>query len=315
MIAESAEGKLICIAEAELQPGAEEVNLRFKEKTWIGRIRVTRLLLAALCALIGATTAHASPLYSIQAIRYATAPGVTLSDLIVDGPKDQKVDIAMVVWLIRGGGRNILFDSGFHRQTFLKEFPMKDYLRPDEAVRTAGVEPGEITDIVISHAHWDHMGGIDLFPKAQVWIQREEYRYYTTEAWQPSGNHGGIDPDDVKELKKLNSEGRVHLVDGDNVEIFPGIHTHTGSRHTYASQYLLVDGTPPFVLASDNCYFYLNLSAHLASATFSDADHAANIAQQARMIEMAGSQDRVVPGHDMLQFTKFPTQGRVAKIR
>jgi hypothetical protein len=29
------------------------------------------------------------------------------------------------------------------------------------------------------------MGGIDLFPKAQVWIQREEYRYYTADAWQP----------------------------------------------------------------------------------------------------------------------------------
>ena len=69
------------------------------------------------------------------------------------------------------------------------------------------------------------------------------------------------------------------------------------------------------MLASDNCYFYLNLSSHLASATFSDADHPANIAAQARMIELAGSADRVVPGHDALQFQKFPTEGRVAKIK
>jgi len=69
------------------------------------------------------------------------------------------------------------------------------------------------------------------------------------------------------------------------------------------------------VLASDNAYFYLNLSAHLASASFSDADHAANIAQQARMIQLAGSPDRVVPGHDILQFQKFPTAGRVATIK
>jgi hypothetical protein len=69
------------------------------------------------------------------------------------------------------------------------------------------------------------------------------------------------------------------------------------------------------VLASDNVYFYLNLSSHLASATFSDADHAANIAQQARMIQIAGSPDRVIPGHDILQFQKFPTQGRVANIK
>lgn len=260
-------------------------------------------------------TSPASPNYTIQAIRYATSPDVPVSELVVGGPKDQKVDIAMVFWLIRGNDHTILFDSGFHRDTFLKEFPMKDYLRPDKALRAAGVEPEQVTDIVISHAHWDHMGGIDLFPKAQVWIQKDEYRYYTMDAWQPNGNHGGIDPEDVKALVQLNTEGRVHLVAGDNVEIFPGIRAYTGSRHTYASQYLRVDGDPPFVLASDNAYFYLNLSSRLASATFSDADHAANIAQQARMIELAGSIDRVVPGHDGLQFEKFPSTGRVAKIR
>lgn len=277
---------------------------------------MVRILLAALCALmLGAPSNAQTPEYSIQAIRYATSPDLPVAELVVGGPKDQKVDIAMVVWLICGGGRTILFDSGFHRGTFLKEFPMKDYLRPDEAVKSAGVQPDNATDIVISHAHWDHMGGIDLFPKAKVWIQREEYRYYTTEAWQPNGNHGGIDPEDVKQLKKLNAEGRVHLVDGDNTKIFSGIRAFTGSRHTYASEYLCVDGKPPFLLASDNAYFYLNLSAHLASATFSVADHAANIAQQARMIKLAGSADRVVPGHDMLQFQKFPTEGRVARIK
>jgi len=253
--------------------------------------------------------------YSIQAIRYAVSPGFPVAGLVVGGPKDEKVDIAMVIWLIRGGGRTILFDSGFHREKWFKYFPMNDYQRPDEAVKLAGVKPEDVTDIVISHAHWDHMGGIDLFPKANVWIQKEEYRYYTGEAWQPGGNHGGIDPDDVKQLVQLNTEGRLRLVDGDNVEILPGIRTYTGSRHTYASQYLRVEGNPTLVLASDNCYLYRNLATRAASATFSEADHAANIAAQARMIELAGSADRVVPGHDTLQFQKFPTRGRVATIK
>lgn len=269
-------------------------------------------LAAIFAAALGAS---GTPDYTIQAIRYATSPDVSVSALVVGGPKDVKVDIAMVVWLIRGGGHTILFDSGFHRDTFLKYFPMKDYLRPDEAVKLAGVKPEEVTDIVISHAHWDHMGGLDLFPKANVWIQKEEYRYYTMDAWQPGGNHGGIDPEDVKQLLELNTQGRIRLVNGDNVQIFPGIRAYTGSRHTYASQYLQVEGTPPFVLASDNCYLYLNLSSHLPSATFSDADHAANVAAQSRMIGLAGSVDRVVPGHDMLQFEKFPTEGRIAKIK
>ena len=276
-----------------------------------------RFLLAAILAtLVPACLGSAStPEYSIRAIRYATAPGFPLSELVMGGPKDEKIDIAMVMWLIRGGGHTILFDSGYHRDTFLKDLVIKDYLRPDEAVKTAGVSPDAVTDIVISHAHWDHLGGIDLFPKAIVWIQKEEYRYYTLDAWQPGGDHGGIDPEDVKELLQLNTEGRLRLVDGDNVEIFPGIRAYTGSRHTYASQYLRVEGNPPFVLASDNCYLYLNLSSHLASATFSDADHPENVAQQSRMVTLAGSPDRVIPGHDALQFQKFPTEGRVATIK
>ena len=147
-----------------------------------------RFFLAFAGALALAIGARAqSPEYSIEAIRYAISPDVPVAELVVNGPKDQKVDIAMVVWLIRGGGHTILFDSGFHRDTHLKEFPMKDFLRPDEAVKTAGVNPEDVTDIVISHSHWDHMGGIDLFPKATVWIQREEYRYYTGDAWQKGG--------------------------------------------------------------------------------------------------------------------------------
>jgi hypothetical protein len=48
---------------------------------------------------------------------------------------------------------------------------------------------------------------------------------------------------------------------------------------------------------------------------FSEADRDANIAAQSRMIELAGSIDRVVPGHDALQFQKFPAKGRVATIK
>jgi glyoxylase-like metal-dependent hydrolase (beta-lactamase superfamily II) len=272
-----------------------------------------RLVLAAMAtALMGA----GAPVdYSIQAIRYGVSPGVPVGALVVGGPQDEKVDVDFVVWLVRGGGHNVLFDSGFHRDRWFKQWKITDYLRPDEAVKLAGVKPEEVTDIVISHAHWDHMGGIDLFPKATVWIQKDEYRYYTTDAWQSGGQHGGIDADDIQQLVRLNTEGRLRMVDGDNVEILPGIRVFVGSRHTFASEYLRVDGNPPYVLASDNVYFYRNLSEHKASATFSDADHAGNIKAQARMVELAGSVDRIVPGHDALQFQKFPTEGRVAKIK
>ncbi len=159
------------------------------------------------------------------------------------------------------------------------------------------------------------MGGIDLFPKATVWIQKQEFAHYTGDAWQPGGRHGGIDPDDVQAPLRRNTEGRLRLVDGDDVEILPGIRAYTGARHTRASQYIRVDGDRPFVLASDNCYLDRNLAERKASATFSEADRPANIRNQERTIALAGSADRVVPGHDPRQFERFPTQGRIAKIR
>jgi glyoxylase-like metal-dependent hydrolase (beta-lactamase superfamily II) len=259
--------------------------------------------------------ASATPEYSIQAIRLADSPGDAVAEMVIGAPKEERVDTIYALWLIRGGGRNILFDSGFHRERWFKEWTIDDYVSPDEAVRLAGVNPEEVTDVVVSHAHWDHMGGIDLFPNATIWIQKEEFRYYTGPAWQAGGDHDGIDPDDVQQLVRLNTQGRLRLIDGDNVEIFAGIRAYTGGRHTYASQYLRVEGSPPFVLASDNVYLYRNLAEHKPSATFSEADHPANIKSQQRMIQLAGSADRVIPGHDALQFQKYPTAGRVANIK
>ncbi len=275
---------------------------------------MNRLLLSMLGGIL-LLAPPAAPGYSIFAIRYASVPGFPVADLVMGAPAGEKVDIAMVFWLVRGGGHAILLDSGFHREKWLKEFPVTDYLRPDEAVKLAGVQPGEVTDIIVSHAHWDHLGGVDLFPRAAVWIQKQEYAYYTGDAWQPGGQSGGIDPEDIQALVRLNTEGRLHLVEGDDVEILPGIRAYTGARHTFASQYIRVDGDPPFVLASDNCYLYRNLAEHKASATFSETDWPANVRSQERMIRLAGSADRVVPGHDALQFKKFPAEGRVARIR
>ena len=262
-----------------------------------------------------ATASGQTPRYTIQAIRYATIPGFPAHVLVTAAPQDERMDIAMVVWLIRGGGRTILFDSGFHRQKWIDQFKVSDFLSPDEAVRQAGVDPARVTDVVISHAHWDHMGGIDLFPNATIWIQKGEYGYYTGSAWQEGGLHGGIDPEDVMNLVRLNVDGRVRLIDGDDAEIMPGIRLYTGGRHTYASQYVRVAGDPPYVLASDNCYLYRNIELHSPVATFTPADTVANLAALDRMVKLAGSPERVIPGHDPLQFQRFPTEGRVARIR
>jgi glyoxylase-like metal-dependent hydrolase (beta-lactamase superfamily II) len=258
-----------------------------------------------------------TPEYSIEAIRFGTLPKVRATVLLPVGAKpDEQFDIAVVIWLIRGTGRNILFDTGYHRQTpgFSERWNTQDYVRPDEAVKLAGVQPGDITDIIVSHVHWDHMGSLDLFPNATIWIQKDEYQYYTGPAFQPGGRRGG-ELEDLLELVKRNAAGKVRLVDGDDREIMPGIRVYTGARHTYASQYVRVAGNPTFVLASDNCYLYRNLDTNSPIATFDPVDRAANVASFARMISLAGAKERVIPGHDMLQFERFPTKGRIARIK
>lgn len=268
-------------------------------------------LLAGAAQSLGAQ----APDYSIQALRYATVPEFPLSVLVADAPQDERTDLALIIWLIRDGDRSILLDAGFHREGWFERFDITDYLRPDSAVRLAGLEPSEVTDIIISHAHWDHMGGIDLFPAATIWIQREEYGYYTATAWQDGGLNGGIDPDDILNLVRFNMEGRVRLIDGDDVEILPGIRVYTGARHTYASQYVGVSGAETYVLASDNCYLWLNLEMHSPVATFTPQDREANLGALDRMLTLAGTPDRIIPGHDLLQFERFPTRGRIARIK
>src|SRR2546423_7577390 len=162
------------------------------------------ILMQLLLSIILAQAAP--PEYTIQAIRFGTIPGYSLSRLVVGAP-DTKVDIATVVWLIRGGGKTILFDSGFYRQRVIDQFKVTDFVRPDEAVRLAGVDPAQVTDIILSHVHGDHMDGIDLFGNATVWIQQKEFEYYAAESWQQGGKRGA-NPENVLALVTRNTQGK-----------------------------------------------------------------------------------------------------------
>jgi len=244
------------------------------------------------------------PTYEVEAIQYAIIPDFPVAGLIEGADKDRKLDIAMMVWLVRGGGHTIVVDSGFYRPQFFKSWTVKNFVRPDEAVARAGVKPDEVTDVILTHAHWDHADGADLFPKATVWIQKDEYTYYTGAAWQAGGKHGGIDPEDMAALLRINTQGRLRLVDGDQ-EILPGVRVYIGGRHTWQSQYVSVPTrSGPVILASDNMYLYENLDKHLPIAQTFDA--VSNLAAQDRMKTLVKDPRFIVPGHDPAVLTRFP---------
>lgn len=213
----------------------------------------------------------------------------------------------MTFWLLRGNGKVILFDAGFYRHKFITQWKPQDYVTPAQAVQRLGVEPSHVTDIVISHIHWDHADGVDLFANAHVWLQKDEYDYYIDSTGAPL--HPAIDSLDAAMLFRLNAQGRVTKIDGDDREIFPGIRVYTGGKHTFASEYLSAptrSGT--VVLASDNVYLYQNLDQHRPIAQ--TLDSISNLAAQRRMFTIASKPSLIIPGHDPLVFERFP---KVAK--
>jgi glyoxylase-like metal-dependent hydrolase (beta-lactamase superfamily II) len=273
-------------------------------------LNFTLVLLAAVSA-----TAQSKPSYEIYALRYATIPGFPVAELVAGADPARKIDIAMMIWLVRGNGRNILVDSGFYHERFFKDWDVKDFTKPSDTLSRVGLKSEDITDVIISHMHWDHADGMDLFPNARIWIQKDELEYYAGQAWQSKTTHGGIDKEDVLTLVKLNTEGRVGLVQGDNQQIIPGVTCYTGGKHTYQSEYVgVATAAGTVVLASDNMYLYENLEKHAPIGATLDAP--SNLRAQDRMKQIAARPELIIPGHDPAVFTRFPNPAPgVAKIQ
>ncbi|CAN5116623.1 N-acyl homoserine lactonase family protein [soil metagenome] len=270
-----------------------------------------KTILVLLVILTSTLSAWCQPEnYDVFAVRFtSTSQPSPIAAWAYKGPEKDSVNIDFMVWLIKGkNGKNILLDAGFLGGIEdAKEFGIINYIRPDSMLLKTGVKPGDITDIIISHPHWDHIDGIDLFPNAHIWMQKEDFNYFVGTAWQKNGNHGGFNKRDVSKVIDANLAGRLTLVDGDDKEIIPGIKVYTGSKHTYNSQYVLVNtGTKKIVLASDNIWIYYSLD-HLTPASVGGTlDPAGYVKAMQRMKTLASDKKYIIPGHDAKVFSLFP---------
>ena len=275
--------------------------------------RTATVLLVLLC---GAILRGEADKYEIYAVRYATLANFPVSSLVAGADRERRLDIAMMIWVLKGAdGRVAIVDSGFHRDRYFRQFTVKDFVKPSDAIAPLGLKPDDVTDIFLTHMHWDHAGGVDLFPSARVWIQKDEYDYYTGAAWQSPTTHGGIDADDVLEIVKRNTQGKVSFVRGDDETSLSGIAFGIGGRHTWQSQFVAAQGRSgrTVVLASDNMYLYENLDAHKPVAQTLDA--ASNLRTQDRMRSVASDPKLVIPGHDPAVFDRFPrVTDRIVRI-
>ena len=215
------------------------------------------------------------------------------------------VDMCFMVWLIKGNnGKNILVDAGYILSDSALKVDQIGYTRPDKALKKMNLNPDDITDVIISHTHFDHIGGVGLFPKATVWMQKDDYDYFVGPTLKIE-QYSGYDKDDVKKITAVNTQGRLRLVKGDNIEIIDGIRVFIGSRHTFESQYVQVTtGKEKIIIASDNIWFYHNLD-NLVSIPMT-LDTTGYIKQMKRMKLLTSDIKLIIPGHDAMIFSRFP---------
>jgi glyoxylase-like metal-dependent hydrolase (beta-lactamase superfamily II) len=243
--------------------------------------------------------------YQVFALKYTDGQTISAQRMVVGANPKDSLRICNMFWLLKGeNGRNILVDVGFIDTT---KTGIKNYVSPDLVLQRINIHPSDITDIILTHPHNDHVGGINLFPKAKVWMQKDDFDYFVGEAWQEKGIRKGFQKNDVRNIVEINLQGRLILVKGDNIEIIPGIKVFIGSKHTFENQYVLVNSnskTNKILIASDAIWFYYNYN-NLLPATLC-MDPKAYVGAMKRMKTLVTNADFIIPGHDDLVFSKFP---------
>src|SRR5258705_12398566 len=131
---------------------------------WMGRTGLKGWTVAIAMmvglALTGPGVAGEADKYDVYAVRFATLANFPVSSLVAGADRARRMDIAMMIWVLKGvDGRIAIVDSGFHRERYFTQFTVKDYITPSEAIAPLGIKPEDVTDLLLSHMHWDHAGG------------------------------------------------------------------------------------------------------------------------------------------------------------
>ena len=264
-----------------------------------------------LILFLHTTFSQIQNVYEVYTIEYTKNPtNVPVSEIAVGANSKDSVTFSFYIWFLKGdNGRKVLVDVGYLRDSTKPLPSLREYQRPDSALKRIGVDANDITDVIITHPHSDHIGGLQLFRNATIWMQKNDFSYFVGDAWQKGASHIGLDKRDVPIIIQANLEGRLQLINGDSVEIIPGIRVFIGSKHTYESQHLLVNSkSDKVLLASDDCWFYYNLN-HLLSVPLTFDAHA-YIAQLRRMKTLVADTNLIIPGHDPLVISKFKQVSR-----
>jgi glyoxylase-like metal-dependent hydrolase (beta-lactamase superfamily II) len=259
-------------------------------------------------------------MYEIYAIKYAHHMR-RAGENFIGGPiggdaHDGPMPLDYFVWLVRGGGRELVVDTGFSAAMAAKRG--REHLRcPTEGLKLLGVRASEVRDVVITHLHYDHVGNFDLFPAATLHLQDLEMRYATGRYMCHECFRGAFEVEDVAGMVRRVYAGRVRFHEGDG-ELMPGVSLHLIGGHTMGLQVVRVaTRRGAVVLASDASHFYANMEeVRPFPIVWSVADM---VEGYRRLRSLAQSPAHIIPGHDPLVMTRYPApseelRGVVARL-
>jgi N-acyl homoserine lactone hydrolase len=126
--------------------------------------------------------------------------------------------------LLRGHGRVVLIDTGSFGQRQLIQ----------DRLAAHGLSPADVTDVLLTHAHWDHSVNWVMFPRAKVFIDRTELAWSIAQPW-------GTTPVPelyVRELERSTQTVRI----GPGEVVVPGISVHAAPGHTPGHIVFVLEG-------------------------------------------------------------------------
>ena len=264
-------------------------------------------LAVALCPVatsaqtIDAATRIDAPRWELYATEYARSEGVSARRLIRGADAAERVDMSWYFFVAVGHGRVVLIDCGTDRfvgpraATSRRPWSVVSAVGVVEALARLGLEPSQVTDVVLTHHHWDHVDGLRHFTDAVVHVHRGEWSRIPERLRRP--------------VERAN---RLDLLDGSTRGLFEGVEIVEAGRHT--RHQLVVDVAcdhGAVALVSDAAYLDRNIREGRAVAV--SANPTGNVADVAEAVREHG-EDRVVPGHEPAIFERYPGGDGVAVI-
>lgn len=245
--------------------------------------------------------------WQIHALKYAERNTRTRAESFIDDPNpDVPHNMDYFIWVLRKGNEVILVDTGYDtEEADNRDRPIQ--MDPREALAGIGLTVEDITTVIVTHLHYDHAGGLHLFPNATLHMQSAEMAFATGACMCDHTLKAPFTADHICEAVRRVFSGRVVFYDGD-AEVSEGVTVHAVGGHSKGLQAVRVLTDVGWLcLASDASHYYENFLERKPFPIVADLD--IMMAGFDKLHTLASKTDLIIPGHDPLVRTYFPQDG------